>query len=222
MRSPASFFGNLVRFIFFTALVLLAIWLKNMAFADNRVSETFVVLFMALAIIMLWFFIRQFNLEQQYFMVRPNTRQQVLSNASGFITLMLLIIGALNLLIAWLQTDNKLPAFINTVGHFDINDGGFWLNILLVGIILPILEQLLVTGFLFNYAFRGSRPVTAVVGIVISAILFAILQFQPLMMPFVIQLWFGLLFAMSYLYTRRIEVPICLNIFSAILMIVLA
>ncbi|WP_125608029.1 CPBP family glutamic-type intramembrane protease [Lapidilactobacillus bayanensis] len=222
MRSPASFFGNLVRYLFFAALVLLAIWLKDLAFADNKVSGTFVILFLALAVIGFWFLIRQFNLEQQYFAVQPNSRQQVLSSASGFITLMLLIIGALNLLIAWLQVAGKLPALTNTAGNFDLNHIGFWLNILMVGIILPVLEQLLATGFLFNYAFRGSSPVIAVVGILVSATLFTILQFQPAIMPAFIQFWFGLLFAMSYLYTRRIEVPICLNIFSAILMIILA
>lgn len=222
MRSPASIFGNIVRYISFTVLVLLGIWLKNMAFDGGKVEMVLIVVFLALAAISLWFFIREFNLEQRYFANAPNSRNTVLSNAFGFLFLMVLIIGAFDLIIGWLQAHGQFPGFDSTWSQFDIRDAGFWLNILIVGIILPIMQQFITTGFLFNYVFRGSSIVTAVVGVLISGIIFAALQFQPLLMPAFIQLSLGWLFAISYLYTQRIEVPICLNIFSALLMIIVS
>ncbi|GEL13912.1 hypothetical protein FC15_GL000364 [Lapidilactobacillus concavus DSM 17758] len=222
MKSPASLIGNLVRYTIFIAMVLITTWLKDQAFEQGKLSGIFLVLCLSAAALSLLFFIRQFNLEQKYFSDRLNSRPKVLANAFGFLFLLVLIIGGLNLVIGWLQVAGSIPKFETTVTKFDLKDGGFWLNILIVGIILPILQQFIATGFFFNYFFRRATPINTVLGMLISGLIFAALQFQPFFMPAFLQLSLGWLFALSFLYTRRFEVPVCLNIFSAILMIILA
>ncbi|MFD1465925.1 type II CAAX prenyl endopeptidase Rce1 family protein [Lapidilactobacillus mulanensis] len=222
MKSPASLFGNLVRYVIFIALVLVTTWLKDMTFDQGKISGIFLVLCLAATALSLLFFIRQFNLEQRYFSSGSNSRPEVLSNAFGFLFLLVLIVGGLNLVVGWLQVSGSIPQFANTANKFDINDMGFWLNILIVGIALPVLQQFVATGFFFNYLFRRSTIANTILGMLFSGAIFAALQFQTSFMPIFLQFSLGCLFSLSYLYTRRLEVPICLNIFSAILMIVLA
>ena len=197
MKSPASRLGNSVRFIIFFALAIVTTWLRNMTFDQNKISGLFGLLFFSIAALTLLFFIRQFNLEKRYFSDRLNSLSDVFNNAFGFVIVMFLAVGGLTLLIAWLQVDGKLPVFSQEATSFEVVDVGFWLNILMSGILMPIVNQYLVS------------------------LLFALLQFQPWFMPAFLQASFGWLFALSYLRTNNLTVPIFLNIFSAILFIVL-
>ncbi|WP_261805833.1 CPBP family intramembrane glutamic endopeptidase [Lapidilactobacillus luobeiensis] len=221
MKSPASRLGNSVRFIIFLALTVITNWLGAMAFDQNKISGLFTILFFSIAALTLLFFIRQFNLEKHYFSDRLNSLGDVFNNAFGFIIVMFLAVGVLTLLIAWLQVDGTLPAFTRDATVFEVVDIGFWLNILISGILIPIIDQYLINGFFFNYFFRTETPLNIVLGMLFSGVLFALLQFQPWFMPAFLQASFGWLFALSYLRTHNLALPILLNIFSAILFIVL-
>lgn len=221
MKSPASRLGNSVRFIIFFALAIVTTWLRNMTFDQNKISGLFGLLFFSIAALTLLFFIRQFNLEKRYFSDRLNSLSDVFNNAFGFVIVMFLAVGGLTLLIAWLQVDGKLPVFSQEATSFEVVDVGFWLNILMSGILMPIVNQYLVSGFFFNYFFRVESHLNIVLGMLFSGLLFALLQFQPWFMPAFLQASFGWLFALSYLRTNNLTVPIFLNIFSAILFIVL-
>ena len=89
------------------------------------------------------------------------------------------------------------------------------------GIILPILQEFLATGFLFNYAFRRDSRLVAVSGILVSGIIFSILNFQLSFLLFVINVVFGAIFAWVYLYTQSIWMPMYLAVLNGLLMIVL-
>ncbi|WP_125766753.1 CPBP family intramembrane glutamic endopeptidase [Lapidilactobacillus wuchangensis] len=222
MKSPASRTGNLIRYAIFLVLVLLTSWFKNMAITKTSISGVFTLLFFCIAALTLTFFVRQFNLEKRYFAHPLNHLSDVFENCFGFFLVMVLAVGGLNLLIAWLQAQNQMPEFSHLITRFEFKDGGFWLYLLIAGIITPIIQQYLVAGFFNNYFFRAETPLNIVLAVLISGALYAVLQFQPFFMPAFIQMSLGWLFALSYLRTHNLAVPIFLNIFSTILVIVLA
>lgn len=97
----------------------------------------------------------------------------------------------------------------------------FWFLIVAEGIVMPILQEFLATGFVFNYAFRGNSKATALFGMLVSGLIFSVLNFQFSLPLFLIETCFGAFFAWSYLYTQSIWMPIYLAVVSGILRIIM-
>lgn len=221
MKNPASRAGNLVRFTIFTLLALITQWLLQLTYQEKSVNFIFALLFFCAAALTLLFYVRQFNAEKRYFTDSLHSFGHVLSHAFIFLFVLFIAIGAIILVVSWLQTQNQLPHFSQPARTIELKDVGFWLYLVMAGLIMPIIQQYLVNGFFFNYFFRNQTPVKITFGMLISAVLFAILQFQPLFFPAFIQFSLGCLITLGYIYTRNLAVPICLNIFSAVLLIIL-
>lgn len=221
MKSPASRTGDLIRYAIFLALVLITNWLKNMAITKQTISGIFTILFFCIAALTLTFFVRQFNLEKRYFADPLNKLADVFQNSFGFFLLLLIAVGALDLVIAWLQAQGQVPRFSHAVTGFEFTAPGFWLYLVMAAVIMPIIQQYLVAGFFNNYFFRNETPLNVVGAVLISGVIYMLLQFQPFFMPAFVQLSLGWLFALGYLRTRNLAVPILLNMFSALLVIIL-
>ena len=86
---------------------------------------------------------------------------------------------------------------------------------------IPILQEFLATGFLFNYAFRRDSVQVAVVGIIVSGLIFSVLNYQSSLINFIIEAIYGMLFAWSYLYSQTIYMPIYLAILSSVLTVIM-
>lgn len=99
--------------------------------------------------------------------------------------------------------------------------GMFWFLIVVQGIILPILQEFLATGFLFNYAFRRDSVQVAVIGIIVSGLIFSVLNYQSSLINFFIEALYGMLFAWSYLYSQTIFMPIYLAMLSSVLTVIM-
>ena len=89
------------------------------------------------------------------------------------------------------------------------------------GIILPILQEFLSTGFLFNYAFRKNTLATGIVGIICSGLIFAVLNFQFTPTLFVINALYGALFAWAYLYSQTLWMPMYLAVIAGLLTVIM-
>src|SRR5699024_10267499 len=164
------------------------------------------------AAMILLFYVYRFNREQRFF-----ARDFKLPWLGSFCTVMLLTLAitATRILISYLQAYEKIPHYDFQLIYLKNESVDMFRFLILVkAIILPFWQECVATGFLFNYAFRRSTTQVAVTGIIVSGIIFSLLNFQSSLLLVVIEIIYGGLFAWSYLYTQTLWMPIYLAIIS--------
>lgn len=221
MNTPASLFGNVVRYAIFAGITVLIS--LSQPFFLNSDNPKIVMIGLDLGILIVaWLFFRwRFRKEQTFFSDTPPVKGAVMNSSFGFVWFFLIMIGVLHLMVAWLQITGKLPSFHKGQADSDFKTLGFWGYVLTSGVFLPILKQYVATGFFFNYFFRSSSSGSTLLGIVFSGLIFGILQFQAFGLPLMMEIGFGMLFALLYLRLNRLTVPCVFAIFSQLLFILL-
>lgn len=219
MNTPESREGNLIRYAVYFIGYLMAAGVVKLVTMKSPLRIWDIILFGLIAAMVLLFYIYRFNREQRFF--ERDFVMPWLGDYAITIGLTILVVAG-RIGVSWLQAYNKISWYgfqIEYLKHESVPM--FWFLIVAVGIILPILQQFLTIGFLFNYAFRRSVPAIAVVGMFTSGILFSILNFQMSIPLFVIDVAFGAMFAWSYLYTQTIWMPIYLSVVNGVLLVIM-
>lgn len=177
------------------------------------------ILFGVVAAMILLFYVYRYNRENRFF--ARDFKLPWLGNFSA-VVLLTLVLTATRISISYLQAYGKIPLYdFQTIYLKSQSTGMFWFLIVVQGIILPILQEFLATGFLFNYAFRRDSVQVAVVGIIVSGLIFSVLNYQSSLINFIIEVIYGMLFAWSYLYSQTIYMPIYLAILSSVLTVIM-
>ena len=154
------------------------------------------ILFGVVAAMILLFYVYRYNRENRFF--ARDFKLPWLGNFSA-VVLLTLVLTATRISISYLQAYGKIPLYdFQTIYLKSQSTGMFWFLIVVQGIILPILQEFLATGFLFNYAFRRDSVQVAVVGIIVSGLIFSVLNYQSSLINFIIEAIYGMLFAWSY------------------------
>lgn len=219
MNTPESREGNLIRYSVYLAGYLLAIGVVKLVTRNNVLRIWDLILFALTAAMVLLFYIYRFNREQRFF-----ERQMTLSWLSdlGLTIGLTILITAFRILVMYFQAYNRLSWYGFQKAYLKHESTPmFWFLILAVGIILPILQEFLASGFLFNYLFRGDALYSAILGIITSGLIFSALNFQISLPLFLIDFAFGAIFAWSYLYTQTLWMPIYLAIVNGLLMVIM-
>lgn len=219
MNTPESREGNLIRYIVYFIGYLMAAGVVKLVTMKSPLKIWDVILFILIAAMVLLFYVYRFNREQRFFerdFVLP-----WLGNYAATIGLTLVVV-ATRIGVSWLQAYNKISWYdfqAQYLKHESVPM--FWFMIAAIGVVLPILQQFLTTGFLFNYAFRKNDTVVAILGMVFSGLLFSLLNFQMSIPLFIINMAYGMLFAWSYLYTQTLWMPIYLSIVNGVLLVIM-
>ncbi|WP_265486845.1 type II CAAX prenyl endopeptidase Rce1 family protein [Lactobacillus sp. PV012] len=218
-NTPQSKQGNLVRYCVYLIIYLLVILCKTWAICKNKFHIIGAIFFIIFGLFGLWFYIRRYNREQEFFEDRVSIS---LLADFGFSAGVSVIVIGLRFLTSYWQARHRFPmTYVQTMFSNQESTILFWFLILAFGVILPILQVYLSVGFFFNYYFRTQDIVSSVFGIMASGIFFAILNGQYSLSLFVINSLCGMLIAWSYLYTQNIFTPIYLAILNGIFMILL-
>ena len=177
------------------------------------------ILFGVVAAMILLFYVYRYNRENRFF--ARDFKLPWLGNFSA-VVLLTLVITATRISISYLQAYGKIPFYdFQTIYLKNQSIGMFWFLIVVQGIILPILQEFLATGFLFNYAFRRDSVQVAVIGIIVSGLIFSVLNYQSSLINLFIEALYGMLFAWSYLYSQTIFMPIYLAMLSSVLTVIM-
>ncbi len=218
VNTPESREGNLIRYLVYFVSYLLAAGVVKLVTLKNPLRVWDIILFVLVAAMVLLFYIYRFNREQRFF----ESRKWPWLGDLGLIIGLTLLVTGLRVLVMYLQTYK----YVNLYGFQEMylkqeNIHMFWFLIVAEGIVMPILQEFLATGFVFNYAFRGNSKATALFGMLVSGLIFSVLNFQFSLPLFLIETCFGAFFAWSYLYTQSIWMPIYLAVVSGILRIIM-
>lgn len=219
LNTPQSREGNVIRYAVYLAGYVAVFAVVKLVTRKSPVHIWDLILFGLVAAMILLFYVYRFNREQRFF-----ARDFKLPWLGSLPTVILLtlVITATQISISYLQAYGK-------ISHYDFqliyakseSVNMFWFLIAVQGIVLPILQEFLATGFLFNYAFRRNTRQVAIIGIIVSGLIFSLLNFQNSGLLFVIDAVYGMLFAWSYLYTQTLWMPIYLAVVSGVLTVIM-
>lgn len=219
MNTPESNEGNIVRYAIYFVAYLIVAGVNVLAIGQQKFNFWWGLVFFVLSLGLLYFYIVRFNRENRYF--SKSDRGGILGNY-GIVIMLLVIVVVIHVLVSYAQTTGKIPKFgLQKVYLQHATNGGFWFLIFGNGIILSILQQFLTNGFLFNYWFRGNEKTVALIGVAVSGLLFAVINFPGNIVLFLVEFILGVIFAWSYLYTQTLMVPLLLSLVSSTLMFVL-
>jgi len=219
LNTPQSREGNVIRYAVYLAGYVAVFAVVKLVTRKSLVHIWDLILFGLVAAMILLFYVYRFNREQRFF--ARDFKLPWLGSLST-VVLLTLVITVTQISISYLQSYGR-------ISHYDFqliyakseSVNMFWFLIVVQGIVLPILQEFLATGFLFNYAFRRNTKQVAIMGIIVSGLIFSLLNFQNSLLLFIIEAVYGMIFAWSYLYTQTLWMPIYLAVVSGVLTVIM-
>lgn len=219
MNTPESREGNLIRYAVYFLGYLLTLGVVELVTKKPLLHLWDLILFILIATMVLVFYIYRFNREQRFF-----ARQFYIPWLGDFGLVVGLTLGitASRIIIMYLQTYQHLKWYSFQQNYLRYPSPKLFCFLLLAqGIVLPILQEFLASGFLFNYAFRQETKTAAVWGIFTSGLIFSLLNWQASLPLLLINLLAGMLFAWSYLYTQTLAMPLYLAVINGLLLVIM-
>lgn len=219
MNTPQSREGNMIRYAVYLAGYVAVFAVVKLVTRKSPVHIWDLILFGLVAAMILLFYVYRFNREQRFF--ARDFKLPWLGSLST-VVLLTLVITVTQISISYLQSYGR-------ISHYDFqliyakseSVNMFWFLIVVQGIVLPILQEFLATGFLFNYAFRRNTKQVAIMGIIVSGLIYSLLNFQNSVVLFIIDAIYGMVFAWSYMYTQTLLMPIYLAVVSGVLTVIM-
>lgn len=219
MNTPQSREGNVIRNAVYLAGYVAVFAVVKLVTRKSPVHIWDLILFGLVAAMILLFYVYRFNREQRFF--ARDFKLPWLGSLST-VVLLTLVITVTQISISYLQSYGR-------ISHYDFqliyakseSVNMFWFLIVVQGIVLPILQEFLATGFLFNYAFRRNTKQVAIMGIIVSGLIYSLLSFQNSVVLFIIDAIYGMVFAWSYMYTQTLLMPIYLAVVSGVLTVIM-
>lgn len=219
MNTPQSREGNVIRYAVYLAGYVAVFAVVKLVTRKSPVHIWDLILFGLVAAMILLFYVYRFNREQRFF--ARDFKLPWLGSLST-VVLLTLVITVTQISISYLQSYGR-------ISHYDFqliyakseSVNMFWFLIVVQGIVLPILQEFLATGFLFNYAFRRNTKQVAIMGIIVSGLIYSLLNFQNSVVLFIIDTIYGMVFAWSYMYTQTLLMPIYLAVVSGVLTVIM-
>lgn len=219
MNTPQSREGNVIRYAVYLAGYVAVFAVVKLVTRKSPVHIWDLILFGLVAAMILLFYVYRFNREQRFF--ARDFKFPWLGSLST-VVLLTLVITVTQISISYLQSYGR-------ISHYDFqliyakseSVNMFWFLIVVQGIVLPILQEFLATGFLFNYAFRRNTKQVAIMGIIVSGLIYSLLSFQNSVVLFIIDAIYGMVFAWSYMYTQTLLMPIYLAVVSGVLTVIM-
>lgn len=219
MNTPQSREGNVIRYAVYLAGYVAVFAVVKLVTRKSPVHIWDLILFGLVAAMILLFYVYRFNREQRFF--ARDFKIPWLGSLST-VVLLTLVITVTQISISYLQSYGR-------ISHYDFqliyakseSVNMFWFLIVVQGIVLPILQEFLATGFLFNYAFRRNTKQVAIMGIIVSGQIYSLLNFQNSVVLFIIDAIYGMVFAWSYMYTQTLLMPIYLAVVSGVLTVIM-
>lgn len=219
MNTPQSREGNVIRYAVYLVGYVAVFAVVKLVTRKSPVHIWDLILFGLVAAMILLFYVYRFNREQRFF--ARDFKIPWLGSLST-VVLLTLVITVTQISISYLQSYGR-------ISHYDFqliyakseSVNMFWFLIVVQGIVLPILQEFLATGFLFNYAFRRNTKQVAIMGIIVSGLIYSLLNFQNSVVLFIIDAIYGMVFAWSYMYTQTLLMPIYLAVVSGVLTVIM-
>ena len=214
MRVGESPGTDFVRYLIWIAFSILTLMLKNNAATAKGLNMTITIAFFVVGLVTLFLMIRKYIREERSFSDTADGFVYSLVSNIGLVSLMIIMVCLLRIMISYLQVTGKLPSFKNDdIASSDQNV--FLFNMVANVFIVAIQQQLVQTGFFFNYFFRKSSAYSAVMGILLSGVIAGLISLPGSILQFLMMMALGWCYALTYLYTKDEKMAIFVAMVSA-------
>ncbi|TGD23520.1 CAAX protease family protein [Companilactobacillus suantsaicola] len=214
MRVGESPGTDFVRYLIWIAFSIVTLILKNHAATKSGLNIFLVILFFIVGIVTLFLMIRKYIREEDSFSDTATGFAYSLVSNIGFISLMIVMACALRILVSYLQITGNLPKFVND-DVMSSDQKVFIFNVVANVFVIAIQQQLVQTGFFFNYFFRDSSAYSAVMGIILSGVIAGLIGLPGSLLQFFMMMALGWCYALTYLYTKDEKMAIFVAMVSA-------
>lgn len=209
-------------YVIWLIMVVISQHLEQLSIGNKSIRWTYAVLFLIVSALFLLMMVGRYRHEQLSFEGSAPNLFEGLGLFFGFVTFIALIIGIFLFLISYLKAQGRLPSLKVSSDYLDRGLLVFWFDLLASAFIVAVEQQFVVTGFFFNYFFRENTLTSALLGIIISGILYGLLNMEVFhFINFFIYCAIGCLLAVVYLATQNFQISLLLGIFVAILRVIL-
>lgn len=215
MRVGESPGTDLVRYLIWIIFSIITLSLKNIAATDKGLNIILTVIFFVVGIVLSFLMLRRYLRERRSFSDNPRGFMSSLVSNIGLITLMVILVCALRIMISYLQVTGKLPSFKND-DVISSDQKVFIFNMVANVFIITVQQQLVQTGFFFNYFFRKSTSSNAIIGIIFSGLIAGIISLPGSLLQFFMMMALGWCYALTYLYTQDEKMAMLVAIVSSI------
>ncbi|GEO47755.1 CPBP family glutamic-type intramembrane protease [Companilactobacillus kimchii] len=214
MRVGESPSTDFVRYIIWIVFSIVTLMFKNAAATQKGLNIPITVIFFLIGLFTLFLMIRKYVREEKSFSDTAEGFAYSLVSNIGLVSLMIVMVCLLRIMVSYLQVTGKLPSFQND----DIASSDqkvFVFNMIANVFIVAIQQQLVQTGFFFNYFFRESSAYSAVMGIIFSGIIAGVISLPGSILQFLMMMALGWCYALTYLYTKDEKMAIFVAMVSA-------
>lgn len=214
MRVGESPGTDFVRYLIWIAFSIVTLMLKNNAANSKGLDMPIVIAFFVVGLITLFLMIRKYIREEKSFSDTADGFVYSLLSNAGLVSLMIILVCLMRIMVSYLQITGKLPKFAND----DISSAEqsvFVFNMVANVFVVAVQQQLVQTGFFFNYFFRKSSAYSAIMGILLSGIIAGLISLQGSLLQFFMMMALGWCYALTYLYTKDEKIAIFVAMVSA-------
>lgn len=214
MRVGESPGTDFVRYLIWIVFAIATLMLKNNAATQKGLDLPMVIAFFAVGLITLFLMIRKYVREEKSFSDTADGFVYSLVSNIGLVSLMIIMVCLLRIMVSYLQVTGKLPSFQNDdITSSDQNV--FVFNMVANVFVIAIQQQLVQTGFFFNYFFRKSSAYSAIMGILLSGVIAGLISLPGSILQFLMMMALGWCYALTYLYTKDEKMAIFVAMISA-------
>lgn len=214
MRVGESPGTDFVRYLIWIAFSIATLMLKNNAATSKGLDVPMMIAFFVVGIVTLFLMIRKYVREEKSFSDTADGFIYSLVSNIGLVSLMIIMVCLLRIMVSYLQVTGKLPSFHND-DVMSSDQNVFVFNMVANVFIVAIQQQLVQTGFFFNYFFRKSSAYSAVMGILLSGVIAGLISLPGSLVQFMMMMALGWCYALTYLYTKDEKMPIFVAMISA-------
>ncbi|MGX4763852.1 CPBP family glutamic-type intramembrane protease [Holzapfeliella sp. JNUCC 72] len=219
MNTPNSKIGNLTRYFIYLIIYFIYLFFQSQAIEHGTNHLFWTIGLIVIFGLSCYFYLRQFVLEERRFFKREYDSWSV---HIKLIVIATAIIALIRLYVSFQQYSGHL-ALTSPQSFYLANATTtlFWSSIVFKGILMSILQGFIVNGFFFNYFFKRNTLIDTLLGLVMSGLIFSILNFSQSFVLFTLHWLIGMVISFVYLRTYRVSISVYLLAVNAIMTIIL-
>lgn len=215
MRVGESKSTDFTRYLIWIVFAVGTLALKNIVATEKGLNNTLAAVFFIVGLFLTFLMVRRYLRERRSFTDNPEKFMDSLSANFGFVALMIILVCAMRIAVSYLQVTGKLPQFVNDdVASSD--QKVFFFNLVANVLIIAVQQQMVQTGFFFNYFFRSSTSANAILGIIVSGLIAGTITLPGSVIQFFMNTALGWCMALTYLYTKDEKMALLVAIISAV------
>ncbi|WP_125711963.1 CPBP family glutamic-type intramembrane protease [Companilactobacillus kedongensis] len=215
MRVGESQSTDFTRYLIWIVFAVGTLALKNIVATEKGLNNTLAAVFFIVGLFLTFLMVRRYLRERNSFVDNPDGFVESLTANIGFVALMVILVCAMRLAVSYLQVTGKLPQFVND----DIASSDqkvFLFNLVANVLIITVQQQMVQTGFFFNYFFRKSTSGNAITGVILSGVIAGAITLPGSVIQFFMNMALGWCMALTYLYTKDEKMAMLVAIISAV------